>query len=145
MLLGITVAAGLVALTVTGHSAGLAMVLRWFMKWHIAHSSEARSTTWALIRVTWVLVVIHVAEVLLWALLYVWCGSLRTSEEAIYFSGVTYTTIGYGDVVLPDTWRILAPIEGLIGILMVGLSASLFFAIMTKIYGPVTSTQSSKQ
>ena len=44
------------------------------------------------------------------------------------------TTIGYGDLVLAKPWRILGPVEGLTGILMCGLSAGLFFAIVSKIY-----------
>jgi hypothetical protein len=47
---------------------------------------------------------------------------------------VTYTTIGYGDLVLPKPWRMLAPVEGLTGILMCGLSASIFFAVVNRIY-----------
>ena len=49
---------------------------------------------------------------------------------------VTYATIGYGDLVLPREWRLLAPLEGLAGILMCGLSAGLFFATVTAIYMP---------
>jgi len=44
--------------------------------------------------------------------------------------------IGYGDLVLPKPWRLLAPLEGLVGILMCGLSAGLFFATVAAIYGP---------
>ena len=56
------------------------------------------------------------------------------AEAAVYFSGVTYTTIGYGDLVLAKPWRLLAPIEGLTGILMCGLSAGIFFAVVSHIY-----------
>ena len=49
-------------------------------------------------------------------------------------AGVTYTTLGYGDLVLPKPWRMLGPIEGLVGILMCGLSAGLFFATVAAIY-----------
>jgi len=56
------------------------------------------------------------------------------------FSGVTYTTLGYGDVVLPPESRLLAPIEALSGILMCGLSAGLFFAIVTAVYTPRADT-----
>ena len=46
--------------------------------------------------------------------------------SALYFSGVTYTTVGYGDLVLPELWRVFAPAEALAGILMSGLSTGLF-------------------
>jgi hypothetical protein len=73
-------------------------------------------------------------EITLWALVYLWAGCLPDAESAFYFSGASYTTIGYGDVVLAKPWRILGPVEGLTGILMCGLSAGLFFALVSRIY-----------
>ena len=92
--------------------------------------------TLLLIEVAWILVLIHVFEIGVWALFYLWAGCLPDAESAFYFSGVTYATIGYGDVVLPQPWRLLGPLEGLTGILMCGLSTGLFFAIITRLIGP---------
>jgi hypothetical protein len=89
-----------------------------------------------LIAVTWVLVLIHSAEIAVWAVFFLLAGCLPDAESAFYFSGVTYATVGYGDVVLPQRWRMLGPIEGLTGILMCGLSTALFFAIITRMIGP---------
>ena len=89
---------------------------------------------WLLIRVTWSLIMIRVAEVTVWALCYLWGGCLPDAESALYFSGVSYTTIAYGDLVLSRLWRMLGPVEGLTGILMCGLSAGLFFALVSRIY-----------
>ena len=80
---------------------------------------------------------LHLAEILVWGLFYLWWGCLPDAEAAVYFSGVTYTTIGYGDLVLAKPWRVLAPIEGLTGILMCGLSTGVFFAIVNRIYQAV--------
>ena len=55
-----------------------------------------------------------------------------TSNRCFYFSGVTYTTLGCGDAVLPQEWRLLGPVEVLTGILMCGLSAGFFFAVVSK-------------
>jgi hypothetical protein len=84
--------------------------------------------------VAWLLILIHVAEVTVWALCYLWLGCLPDAESAFYFSRISYTTIGYGDLVLSKPWRMLGPVEGLTGILMCGLSAGLFFALATRIY-----------
>ena len=70
----------------------------------------------------------------MWALFYLWWGCLPNAETAFYFSGTTYATIGYGDVVLPVSWRMLGPVEGLTGILMCGLSTGLFVAVMSKVF-----------
>ena len=63
-----------------------------------------------------------------------WHGYLPNAETAFYFSGVTYTSLGYGDVVLAKPWRLLAPIEGLVGIIMVGLSTGYFFVVVSRIH-----------
>jgi hypothetical protein len=76
----------------------------------------------------------HAIEISVWALFYLWRRCVPDAESAFYFSGVTYTTIGYGDLVLSKPWRILAPAEGATGILMFGLSTGLFFAILTRTY-----------
>ena len=70
---------------------------------------------------------LHVLEILLWAGFYRWlCFPLW--ESAFYFS-----TVGYGDVVLPQAWRTLGPVESIIGVLMCGLSASFLFATMSRL------------
>ena len=68
----------------------------------------------------------------MWALFYWWQKCLPDAESSFYFSGVTYTTVGYGDLVLPKEWRLLGPVEGLTGILMCGLSTGFFFAVVSK-------------
>ena len=136
MLSVMLIAAGLVAVTVAVHAIGFALVLRSLIKSHAVPPAEPWPITWLLIRVTWLLILIHVAEITVWALFYLWRGCLPDAESAFYFSGVTYTTIGYGDLVLPKSWRMLGPVEGLTGILMCGLSAGLFFATVTRIYAP---------
>jgi hypothetical protein len=88
--------------------------------------------TWLLIRIAWLLIVIHLFEIAVWALFFWWQKCLPDLESSFYFSGVTYATIGYGDLVLPEEWRLFGPIEGLTGILMCGLSTAFFFIIVSK-------------
>lgn len=90
--------------------------------------------TWLLVRVMWWLILIHLISISIWGLFYFWQDCLPDAESAFYFAGVTYTTVGYGDLVLPKPWRMLGPVEGLTGILMCGLSTGLFFAVVTRIY-----------
>jgi len=75
---------------------------------------------------------LHVLEILLWAGFYRWlCFPLW--ESAFYFSTSSYATVGYGDVVLPQAWRTLGPVESIIGVLMCGLSASFLFATVSRL------------
>ena len=98
------------------------------------HSEDTRfwPITWLLICIAWLLMVFHLFEVAVWALFFWWENCMPDLESSFYFSGITYLTIGYGDLVLPKEWRQLGPIEGLTGILMCGLSTALFFAVVSK-------------
>lgn len=53
--------------------------------------------------------------------------------NCLYFSTSSYTTVGYGDVVLSQRWRTLGAVESVVGVLMTGLSVSVLFAIMTRL------------
>jgi Ion channel len=132
MITNLLIASALVAITVMIHAGGLGMVLS-----HVLRSTEqpdARfwSITWLLIRIAWLLIIIHVLEIAVWALFFWWKKCLPDMESSFYFSGVTYATIGYGDIVLPEEWRLFGPIEGLAGILMCGLSTAFFFVIVSR-------------
>ncbi len=87
---------------------------------------------------------VHGTEILIWGLFYYWQGCLPSMESSIYFSGVTYTTVGYGDLILPTPWRMLAPLEAMTGILMNGLSTGLFFALVMRWInnGPIGAVKS---
>ena len=132
MIAKLLMASCLVATTVTIHAAGLGIVLS-----HVLHSAMRPDTrfwpiTWLLVRIAWFLIVIHLLEIGVWALFFRWQNCLPNAESSFYFSGVTYATIGYGDLVLPKEWRLFGPLEGLTGILMCGLSAAFFFVIVSK-------------
>lgn len=58
----------------------------------------------------------------------------RSCSPLSYFSAVTYTTTGYGDLVLPQDWRLVGAIEALTGILMCGLSTGSFFAVVSRLF-----------
>jgi hypothetical protein len=127
------IAWALVAVTVTVHAAGLAFMLNMLLR-NLQIPSRFWPIVWLLIRVTGWLILIHLAEISVWALFYLWADCLPDAESAFYFAGVTYTTVGYGDLVLPKPWRLLGPVEGLTGILMCALSGGFFFAVVTRLF-----------
>ena len=75
-------------------------------------------------------IILHGIVILLWASCYRWL-CLPTWESAVYFSASSYATVGYGDVVLPSKWRLLGPLESMVGMLMSGVSIGLLFAAVT--------------
>jgi Ion channel len=93
-----------------------------------------RRAIWMLIRVALWVVGAHLLEIAIWASFFTWQQMFPDINTSFYFSAVTYTTIGYGDLVLPAEWRLLAGMEGLTGILMCGWSTGVFFAVASRIY-----------
>ena len=87
---------------------------------------------WLLIRLAWGMIVIHFVEIAVWAMFYSWQKCLPDLESAFYSSVVTYTTVGYGDLVLPKEWRLLGGVEALTGILMCGWSTASLFAFVSR-------------
>jgi Ion channel len=128
----ILIAACLVGATVTIHAAGLAFVLE--RVWRSPARLETRfwPITWVFIRIAWLLLFFHLLEIAVWALFFWWEKCLPNLESSFYFSGVTYATLGYGDLLLPKQWRLFGPLEALTGSLMVGLSIAFFFAVLSK-------------
>ena len=126
------IASCLVAMTVIIHAAGLGLALSRTLRVTARLDTRFWPITWLLIRIAWLLIVIHLFEIAVWALFFWWQKCLPDLESSFYFSGVTYATIGYGDLVLPKEWRLFGPIEGLTGILMCGLSTAFFFVIVSK-------------
>lgn len=74
-------------------------------------------------------VVAHIVEIVLWAAAYRLAGELRSFEEAVYFSAVTFATIGYGDVTLSSEWRLASALEGVNGILLFGWTTAFLFKV----------------
>jgi hypothetical protein len=134
-------ACALVAATVAVHAVGLAVLFRAFANDRARLPTRFWPVTWLLIRLTWMLILIHVIEIAIWAWFFLWAQCLPDAESAFYFSGVTYATIGYGDLLLPQPWRMLGPVEGLTGILMCWLSAGFFVAFFTRILGRRPSSE----
>jgi len=132
MISKLLIAGMLVAVTVAVHAGGLASLLRWLMRASV--STGFWPTTWLLVRLTCALILIHLLEIAVWGFFFAGVGSLPDLEAAFYFSGTTYATVGYGDVVLKDEWRMFGPVEGLVGILMCGLSSGLFFAVVNRLF-----------
>ena len=124
----------LMALCVMVHAIGVMGAIRWFERSPALSDPRFWGPTWLLIRVASWLVLLHLIEISLWSLLYAWGGAIPDMYHALYFSSVTYTTVGYGDVVLPEGWRLIGGVEALTGILMCGWSTGFFFAILSRIY-----------
>jgi hypothetical protein len=125
----------LMAACVVIHAAGVTAAMPWVRR-HPAQSHRFWLWTWLFIRLAGWMIVLHVIEVTVWALFYERQHAMPDLPTALYFSVVTYTTTGYGDVVLPAAWRLQGGVEALTGILMCGLSTGFFFAVLSRMFHP---------
>jgi voltage-gated potassium channel Kch len=133
MVTRLIVACSVMAVCVTIHAAGLALAMRW-LRHPPGGAHPVLANLRLFIRLAVWIVILHLVEILAWAGLYLWNGALPDLPTAVYFSAVTYTTTGYGDVVLPPGWRLDGGVEALTGILMCGWSTGFFFALVNRLY-----------
>jgi hypothetical protein len=122
---------GLLALCVVIHATGVAALLR---RWRRNGDVPQRfwPWTWLFIRLAGWIVLLHLSEIGVWAWFYAWQEAMPDMPSALYFSAVTYTTTGYGDLVLPGEWRLVGAVEALTGILMCGWSTGFFVAAVSR-------------
>ena len=79
-----------------------------------------------------VLMVTHTLEVIVWSLTYSIVGAAPTDANLVYFAFVNYTTLGYGDVVPVERWRLLGPMTAMNGVLLFGWSTAVIFEVLRK-------------
>ena len=132
MLLRLLAGCSMMALCVIIHAGGVTWAIRRLRRGTLPVGFWPG--TWLFIRLAVWIVLLHLVEISAWAALFVWNGAIPDVTSSIYFSAVTYTTTGYGDIVLPPAWRLLGGIEALTGILMCGWSTGFFFAIVNRLY-----------
>ena len=77
-----------------------------------------------------ILLLAHTAEVITWALAYLILDVVSPDVDVLYFAFVNYTTLGYGDVVPAERWRLLGPIAAMNGVLLFGWSTAVIFEVL---------------
>ena len=131
MFINISLACTLMAGTTVIHALGMMLVF-WFFSRPIGHMPLPR--IFGISGVVLLMFVVTVVEVMLWALVYVGLNTIETFERALYFSMVTYTTLGYGDIVLEQKYHLLSSFEAANGIIMFGWTTSIVIASVQKLY-----------
>jgi hypothetical protein len=133
MMTKLLVAWCVMAACVVIHAGGLTSALRW-LRGDLPSARSFWQWTWLFIGIAGWMIVLHVAEISSWALVFYRGGAMPDAQAAFYFSAVTYTTTGYGDLVLPPEWRLVGGVEALTGILMCGWSTAFFVAAVSRMY-----------
>jgi hypothetical protein len=139
MLIQSLIGAALIATTVVIHAVGTTYWVK-FLSEHFTGKDgrvDTRRSFRILISTGLVLAALHAIQISLWAIVYrniSYAGEIDTFETAVYFSFVTFTTLGYGDITLSESGRVLSGIQALNGILLVGWSTAILFAVVQKLW-----------
>jgi Ion channel len=106
-----------------------------------ATSRQSLRLTAVMIATVSVLMAAHLAEVLVWSFAYTIVGVAPAGTNRIYFAFVNYTTLGYGDVVPLERWRLLGPMTAMNGVLLFGWSTAVIFEVLRKTIADLGSEQ----
>ena len=133
--LPLLLSAALVALTVIIQITGLA-VLIWMMRRRAKRYGDfvyVLQQAGVILAVVLGLFVMHGVQIWMFAAVFMLLGEFQTFEAALYFSTSTFTTVGYGEVVIESRWRIVAAIESAAGFLVLGWSTVFLISVLSRL------------
>jgi hypothetical protein len=131
----LTVGTGAVLCTIFIHALALGATVNFFRR----ETRLGRAGMRYLIDLTIVVLVMsfafvaHMVEVAIWAVLFMICGEFQDFGAAYYHSAVNYSTLGYGDLIMSPSWKLLGPLEAADGSLMFGVSTAMVFAVILRL------------
>lgn len=135
MFVQITIGSGLILLTVLVSGLSMPVMERAFLRhrpWLLRQPHGPKQMLVLCVALVWILGLIT-ASVWLWAAAYLWLGVFADLESAVYFSLVAFTTLGFGDVLLPQDWRLLAGMMAANGLLNIGLATAILVEVLRQL------------
>ena len=135
LVLNLGAATFMVSLTVLVHFWGLLLLTKLMSGAHArlrTHEGRVRQAGMVLM-VVFGIFALHTVEIWLYAALYRGLGELRTFEQALYFSTVTFVSLGYGDIVLSPYWRVLSAIQAANGVILIAWSTAFLLSTTNRL------------
>ena len=138
VLLSLIVAIDATLCTTIIHGVGLSAMFHFVRHQQALGRTGVRFSTNAIMVTVAVLfaLVAHLVEIALWALVLQVCGEFHRFATALYHSAVNYTSLGYGDVVMSPSWKLLGPLETVNGMLLFGVSTAMIFTVIQRVVQP---------
>ena len=132
----IVIAAAIVSVCLVIHGTGILLMAEWLLRRREDLERSPSSRHFAMLIVTLFagVMFLHIIQTTLWAVFYYTQDLFSDFETSLYFSMVSFTTLGYGDVLLPRKWRLLGVIEGFSGVLLCGVSTAFIFAVINAMF-----------
>jgi hypothetical protein len=135
MFLAFLLATGLLFASVLSFAVAIALIVSLMAR--VIRTGYAGQSFWKnvaiMVVVTLITAAAHLTEIVLWAVAFLASGEIANFEKAFYFSAQNYTTLGYGDIILSERWRLLGPLEAINGLLLCGLSTAAMFAALSRL------------
>lgn len=136
MLIQLILATVMVVITILIHGAGitaLARGMRIETSVGEAHHHFSIKRAGAILITVLALFTLHGVEIWLYAAMYLVIGAVQSLEAAVYFSTITYASIGFGDSEMARPWRLVGAIEGINGVLLLGWSTAFFVTVVARL------------
>ena len=132
----LAIAVVIVSVSLVIHMAGILLMAKWLLhrREELEQSLNRRRFVVLMITLFAAILLLHVIQTSLWAMFYYTQELFSDFETSLYFSMVSFTTLGYGDVLLPKKWRLLGVVEGFSGVLLCGVSTAFIFAVVNAIF-----------
>ena len=127
----------IIATTVLFHTFGLVMLTRIMarvVRWFSLHRHDFGKSV-AMVTTVLGLFLVHTTEIWMWAALFFSIHAIAPFQDALYFSTVSFSTVGYGDIIVGEKWRLLAALEAINGFILIGWSTAYLVSASTR-HGP---------
>jgi len=137
MLVSLILGCATVFISMSIQVAVVVMMIRYLIR---IMSSEERNTegfkfdSYAISMILLMLFAGHLFQIAIWAVLFMFLGEFSDFLTAFYHSAVNFASLGYGDIVMSEKWRLLGALEASNGVLMFGLSAGTLLSVMTRLF-----------
>ena len=136
MLLNILIGSFLIVLTTGIHAGGMVLAIQTIQSKNgfLKQCLHLKRQFYSVGSIVLIMFFVSLVEVLVWSITYLLLNAIDGFEQALYFSMVTFTTLGYGDVTLEEQWRLLASFEAANGIIMFGWTTAIVMAAVHHTY-----------
>jgi hypothetical protein len=137
MVLNLAVGTLFISVTVLIHTVGLVALtgsISRLIRWFRLHRHDFGKIV-AMVATVLGIFLLHGVEIWIWAAVFLASGDIANFQDALYFSTVTFSTLGYGDITLSPHWRLLGALEAINGFILIGWSIAYLVAASTR-HGP---------
>lgn len=135
MLMNILIGLSTMAVCLVLQSWLIVVALRYYVRHHVMGEDPTAWETFATLNAVMIVLVLgNCAQLTIWAIVFRVLGEFDALEVAVYHSAVNFASLGYGDIVMSERFRLLGPLEAINGVLMIGVSTAVLMTVLQDVY-----------